>query len=164
MFLSTCGVGVVAEGVHISGNKAQAGDVIILSGSIGDHGVAIMSSRENLQFSTTIVSDSAALHDLVANMLSITTDIHCLRDPTRGGLATTLNELAKQSFVGMHIQEQAIPIKGEVKAACGNSGLDPLYVANEGKLVCVCRLNLLIRCWLKNANILWASVPPLSVK
>jgi len=138
VFINTCGVGVVPDGVNISGDLAQVGDVIILSGSIGDHGVAIMSSRENLQFATTMTSDSAALHGLVADMLDVTSDIHCLRDPTRGGLATTLNELATQSAVGMVIEEQQIPIKAEVKAACEILGLDPLYVANEGKLVCIC--------------------------
>ena len=138
VFINTCGVGVVPDGVNISGDYAQVGDVIILSGSIGDHGVAIMSSRENLQFETTLVSDSAALHGLVAEMLKVTAEIHCLRDPTRGGLATSLNELAGQSAVGMVIEEQKIPIKSEVKAACEILGLDPLYVANEGKLVCIC--------------------------
>lgn len=137
VFINTCGVGVVPAGVNISGNQAAVGDVIILSGSIGDHGVAIMSSRENLQFSTTIESDSAALHGLVAEMIKVA-DIHCLRDPTRGGLAVTLNELAGQSAVGMLINEQQIPIQSEVKAACEILGLDPLYVANEGKLVCIC--------------------------
>ena len=138
VFINTCGIGIVPVGVNISGNRACVGDVIILSGSIGDHGVAIMSSRENLQFATSIVSDSAALNDLVAEMVKATSEIHCLRDPTRGGLATTLNELATQSAVGMLIEEQKIPIKAEVKAACEILGLDPLYVANEGKLVCIC--------------------------
>lgn len=138
VFINTCGIGVVPAGVNISGNRAQVGDAIILSGSIGDHGVAIMSSRENLQFATTIISDSASLHDLVAHILDVTKDIHCLRDPTRGGLATSLNELAAQSAVGMVIEEQKIPIKSAVRAACEILGLDPLYVANEGKLVCIC--------------------------
>ncbi len=137
VFINTCGVGVVPDGVNISGNQAKPGDVVILSGSIGDHGVAIMSSRENLQFETTIESDSAALNDLVAAMLEVA-DIHCLRDPTRGGLATTLNELAAQSEVGIVIDEEKIPIKNEVKAACEILGLDPLYIANEGKLICIC--------------------------
>ncbi len=137
VFINTCGVGRVPAGINISGNNACVGDAIILSGSIGDHGVAIMSSRENLQFETTIKSDSAALNDLVAKMVMVA-DIHCLRDPTRGGLATTLNEIAGQSSVGMKIEENKIPIKAEVKAACEILGLDPLYVANEGKLVCIC--------------------------
>jgi len=139
VFITTTGVGIVPEGVNISGNRAQAGCAILLSGSIGEHGVAIMAGRENLQFGTTIVSDSAALNSLVADMVAAAPDyIHCLRDPTRGGLATALNELAQQSGVGMIIDEAAIPMKAEVKAACEILGLDPLYVANEGKLVCIC--------------------------
>ncbi len=138
VFITTTGVGVVPEGVNISGDRAQAGDAILLSGSLGDHGVAIMSSRENLQFETSIESDSAALHTLVADMVAVAPSIHCLRDPTRGGLATTLNELAHQSAVGMRLQEDSIPIKPAVKAACELLGLDPLYVANEGKLICIC--------------------------
>lgn len=139
VFITTTGVGIVPEGVNISGNLAQPGCAILVSGSIGDHGVAIMAGRENLQFDTTIVSDSAALNSLVADMVAAApADIHCLRDPTRGGLATALNELAQQSGVGMVIDETQIPIKSEVKAACEILGLDPLYVANEGKLVCIC--------------------------
>ncbi len=138
VFITTTGVGVVPEGVTISGDLAQAGDVILVNGSIGDHGVAIMSSRENLQFETTIESDSAALHSLVAGMVAAAPTIHCLRDPTRGGLATTLNELAQQSQVGMKLRETSIPIRPAVSAACELLGLDPLYVANEGKLICIC--------------------------
>ncbi len=138
VFITTTGVGVVPEGIDISGDKAGAGDVILVNGSIGDHGVAIMSSRENLEFETTIESDSAALHGLIADMVQAVPDIHCLRDPTRGGLATTLNELCRQSGVGMVLDEEAIPIKGQIAAACELLGLDPLYVANEGKLVCIC--------------------------
>jgi hydrogenase expression/formation protein HypE len=139
VFITTTGVGVVPQGVNISGNLAKPGCAILVSGSIGDHGVAIMASRENLQFETSIVSDSAALNSLVADMVATApADIYCLRDPTRGGLATALNELAQQSGVGMVIDESQIPIKSEVKAACEILGLDPLYVANEGKLVCIC--------------------------
>lgn len=139
VFITTTGVGVVPEGVAISGNRAQPGCAILVSGSIGDHGVAIMAGRENLQFSTNMISDSAALNSLVADMVAAApADIFCLRDPTRGGLATALNELARQSRVGMVIDEANIPIKSEVKAACEILGLDPLYVANEGKLVCIC--------------------------
>jgi hydrogenase expression/formation protein HypE len=139
VFITTTGVGIVPEGVHISSDRAKAGDAILLSGSIGDHGVAIMASRENLQFQTTLLSDSAALNSLVADMVKTApAGINCLRDPTRGGLATALNELAQQSGVGMLIDEQHIPVKSEVKAACEILGLDPLYVANEGKLVCIC--------------------------
>ncbi|MGJ0490930.1 hydrogenase expression/formation protein HypE [Methylobacter sp.] len=139
VFITTTGVGIVPEGVTISGDRARPGCAILVSGSIGDHGVAIMAGRENLQFGTSIVSDSAALNSLVAEMVAAAPDaIHCLRDPTRGGLATALNELAQQSGVGMAIDETRIPIKAEVKAACEILGLDPLYVANEGKLVCIC--------------------------
>lgn len=138
IFITTTGVGVVPGGVDISGDKAQPGDAILLSGTLGDHGVAIMSSRENLEFETSIESDSAALHTLVADMVAVVPSIRCLRDPTRGGLATTMNELARQSGVGMKLQESSIPIKPEVKAACELLGLDTLYVANEGKLICIC--------------------------
>lgn len=138
LFITTTGVGVVPAGIAISGDRARPGDAILLSGTIGDHGVAIMSSRENLTFETRIESDSAALHTLVADMVAAVPDIHCLRDPTRGGLATTLNELALQSGVGMQLRERAIPVQPAVNAACELLGLDPLYVANEGKLVCIC--------------------------
>ncbi len=138
IFITTTGVGVVPEGVAISGDRARPGDVILVSGSIGDHGVAIMSKRENLGFETDIRSDSQALHDLVAEMVQAVPEIHCLRDPTRGGLATTLNELARQSGVGMLLQEEAIPVNPDVHAACELLGLDPLYVANEGKLIAIC--------------------------
>lgn len=138
VFITTTGVGVVPVGVNISGDRAESGDVILLSGSVGDHGVAIMSSREHLEFETELKSDSAALNGLVARMVAAVPDIHCLRDPTRGGLATTLNELATQSGVGMHIVEEAIPVKPDVTAACELLGLDPLYVANEGKLIAIC--------------------------
>jgi hydrogenase expression/formation protein HypE len=139
VFITTTGVGRVPAGVHISAERALPGCAIIVSGSMGDHGVAIMASRENLQFKTSIVSDSAALNSLVAAMIAIApAEICCLRDPTRGGLATALNELARSSGVGMLINEKDIPVKPEVKAACEILGLDPLYVANEGKLVCIC--------------------------
>jgi len=138
IFITTTGIGSVAEGINISGDLAQPGDAILVSGTLGDHGVAIMSSRENLQFETTIESDSAALHTLIADMLAAVPAIHCLRDPTRGGLATALNELAQQSAVGMRLDEDSIPINPAVNAACELLGLDPLYVANEGKLICIC--------------------------
>jgi len=138
VFITTTGVGVVPEGVNISGDLARPGDAILVNGTMGDHGVAIMSSRENLEFETSIESDSAALHTLIAEMVSAVPDIHCLRDPTRGGLATTLNELAHQSGVGIKLMESAIPVRPAVKAACELLGLDPLYVANEGKLICIC--------------------------
>jgi hydrogenase expression/formation protein HypE len=138
VFITTTGVGVVPPGIEISGDRARAGDRILVSGTLGDHGVAIMSLRENLSFDTTIRSDTAALHGLVATMIAAVPAIHCLRDPTRGGLATTLNELARQSGVGMLIDEAALPVRGPVAAACELLGLDPLYVANEGKLVAIC--------------------------
>jgi hydrogenase expression/formation protein HypE len=138
VFITTTGVGAVADGIDISGDRARPGDKVLVSGTLGDHGVAIMSFRENLGFETGIRSDTAALHGLVARMLEAVKDIHCLRDPTRGGLATTLNEFARQSGVGIRLQEKAIPVKREVAAACELLGLDPLYVANEGKLVAIC--------------------------
>jgi len=137
VFITTTGIGVVPEGVHIAGDQARPGDAIIVSGSLGDHGVAIMSLRENLSFETTIESDTAALHGLVAAMIAATQRIHCLRDPTRGGLAATLNEIAAQSRCGVVIRERDLPIKPQVNAACEFLGLDPLYVANEGKLVAI---------------------------
>jgi hydrogenase expression/formation protein HypE len=138
VFITTTGVGVVAPGIEISGDRARAGDAILVSGTIGDHGVAIMSLRENLSFETTIESDTAALHGLVAAMVEAVPTIRCLRDPTRGGLGTTLNEFARQSGVGMVIREAAIPVRPQVNAACEFLGLDPLYVANEGKLIAIC--------------------------
>lgn len=138
LFITTTGIGMVPEGVRISGDLARPGDKVILSGAIGDHGIAVLSKRENLTFETAILSDTAALHGLVEAMVSAVPEIHCLRDPTRGGLATTLNELAGQSRVGMRIFERSIPLKTEVAAACELLGIDPLYVANEGKLVAIC--------------------------
>ncbi len=138
VFISTAGIGVVAAGVELSGDRARPGDKVIVSGSIGDHGVAIMSSRENLTFDTAIVSDSAALHGLVAAMIEAgAPHLRLLRDPTRGGLAATLNEIAHQSRVGVRIEEDDVPVKPEVHAACEFLGLDPLNVANEGKLIAV---------------------------
>jgi hydrogenase expression/formation protein HypE len=137
VFITTTGIGVVPDGVDIAGDRARPGDAIVVSGTLGDHGVAIMSLRENLAFETTIVSDTAALHGLVAAMVAAVPTIHCLRDPTRGGLATTLNEIAHQSACGMVIRERDVPVKAEVAAACEFLGLDPLYVANEGKLVAI---------------------------
>jgi hydrogenase expression/formation protein HypE len=137
VFITTTGVGVVPEGVDIGGDRARPGDAILVSGTLGDHGVAIMSVRESLSFETAIESDTAALHGLVADMVAAASGIHCLRDPTRGGLATTLNEIARQSRCGAVIRERDLPVRGEVNAACEFLGLDPLYVANEGKLVAV---------------------------
>jgi len=138
VFISTAGIGVVADGVDLGGDRARPGDKVIVSGSIGDHGVAIMSSRENLTFDTAILSDSAALHGLTEVMIAANGGaLRLMRDPTRGGLAATLNEVAHQSKVGIRIEEDALPIKAEVAAACEFLGLDPLNVANEGKLIAV---------------------------
>lgn len=138
VFISTAGVGMVPAGLDLRSDAARPGDAVIVSGSIGDHGVAVMSKRENLEFDTDIVSDSAALHGLVAAMVEAGgRHIRLMRDPTRGGIAATLNEIAHQSKLGFHIDEEAIPLKPEVAAACEFLGLDPLNVANEGKLVVV---------------------------
>jgi hydrogenase expression/formation protein HypE len=138
VFITTTGVGVVAPGMELSGRSARPGDAILLSGTLGDHGMAIMAVRESLGFESPIISDSAALHGLIAVMRVSGAELHVLRDPTRGGLATTLNEIAQQSGVGMMLQEKALPVNPAVAAACEFLGLDPLYVANEGKLVAIC--------------------------
>ena len=137
VFITTTGVGVVAPGLDISGANARPGDRILVSGTMGDHGMAIMSLRENLSFGTDLVSDTAALHGLVAAMVAAVPEVRVLRDPTRGGLASTLNEIATQSGVGMLLDEAAIPVLPQVEAACEFLGLDPLYVANEGKLIAI---------------------------
>jgi len=137
LFINTAGVGIIPEGVDISGSNARPGDKVILSGTIGDHGIAVLSQREGLSFSTRLESDCAPLGGLVAEMLAASPNIHCLRDPTRGGLATSLNELAKQSKVGIKIEEERISVREEVLGACEMLGFDPLYVANEGKLVAI---------------------------
>jgi hydrogenase expression/formation protein HypE len=138
VFIATTGVGVVPRGVDIAGDKARPGDVILLSGSIGDHGVAVLSKRESLEFETSVASDTQALHTLVDAMLRAAPGgVRVLRDPTRGGLATTLNEIARQSNVGMLLDEAAIVVEPQVEGACELLGLDPLYIANEGKLVAV---------------------------
>jgi hydrogenase expression/formation protein HypE len=139
VFISTTGVGAVPEGRVIGGALARPGDVVIVSGTLGEHGVAVLSQRESLAFETEIVSDSQPLHTLVAAMLAAVPEgsVHVLRDPTRGGLATTLNEIAQQSAVGITLQEAAIPVLPQVEAACELLGLDPLYVANEGKLIAI---------------------------
>ena len=138
VFISTAAVGVAPPGLVLSGDRVRPGDIAIVSGTIGDHGVAVMSKRENLEFETEILSDTAALHDLVAAMTAAAgAGLRAMRDPTRGGLAATLNELAHQSGVGFSIEEDAIPVRAEVAAACEFLGLDPLNVANEGKLVAI---------------------------
>lgn len=137
LFITTTGVGRVPEGVNISAANLQAGDRIILSGTIADHGMAILTSREGLSFASRVQSDTAALNGLVARMLQASPAIHAMRDPTRGGLATTLNEFAAASGVGIVLKEATIPVRPEVRGACEVLGIDPMYVANEGKLVAV---------------------------
>ena len=141
VFITTTGVGLLPVGRELSGRRAQAGDAILVSGTLGDHGMAIMAGRDNLGFESPIVSDTAALHGLIEALLACGGELHVLRDPTRGGLATTLNEIARQSGVGMLLQEKALPVSPLVAAACEFLGLDPLYVANEGKLVAICAEN-----------------------
>jgi hydrogenase expression/formation protein HypE len=138
VFITTTGVGALPAGRRIGGQQARPGDAVLVSGTLGDHGMAIMSEREGLGFATPIVSDTAALHGLVEAVLATGADIRVLRDPTRGGLGTTLNEIASQSGVGVLIEEAALPLNPAVAAACEFLGLDPLYVANEGKLVLIC--------------------------
>lgn len=137
VFINTTGLGVMPEGVHLSAGEARPGDAVILSGFIGDHGIAILAEREGLEFDTRVQSDSAPLHTLVADMLATTHAIRCLRDPTRGGVSSSLNEIAAQSRVGILLEEEAIPVREEVRGACEMLGLDPLYVANEGKLLAI---------------------------
>jgi hydrogenase expression/formation protein HypE len=138
LFITTAGVGVVPDGIELDGARARPGDAVIVSGHLGDHGMAILSQREALAFDSPIESDCAALNGLVAHMLEHCQSLRLLRDPTRGGLANTLNELCQQSGVGMRIDEAALPVHPAVRAACEFFGLDPLYLANEGKLVAVC--------------------------
>jgi hydrogenase expression/formation protein HypE len=137
LYINTTGFGLIPEGVNLSGSAAQPGDAVILSGTIGDHGIAVLVARGELKFEAQIESDVAPLNGLVDSMLSASRQVHVLRDPTRGGLATTLNEIAMQSKVGLQIYEDAIPVKPAVSAACEMLGFDPLYVANEGKLVAI---------------------------
>ncbi len=137
LFINTTGVGLVRDGVSLSVAAARPGDAVLVSGYLGDHGIAIMAEREGLEFDSPVKSDSAALHTLVAAMLDASTGIRALRDPTRGGLSSTLNEIAEQSRAGIAIEERAIPVREAVRGACELLGLDPLYVANEGKLVAI---------------------------
>jgi hydrogenase expression/formation protein HypE len=137
LFINTTGIGVVADAVCLSANRARPGDKVLLSGSIGEHGIAILAQREGLEFESRIESDSAALHTLVAEMLRASSSIRCMRDPTRGGLSSSLNEIAAQSGVGIELVESEIPVREDVRGACEMLGLDPLYVANEGKLVAI---------------------------
>ncbi len=137
IFINTSGIGVIPDGVDISGANARPGDIVMLSGSIGDHGMAIMAQREGFSFKVPVESDCAPLNGMVAPMTSASNNIHVLRDPTRGGLATTLNEIASQSAVGIEIDESKVPVKDAVKTACELLGFDPLYVANEGKMIAI---------------------------
>jgi hydrogenase expression/formation protein HypE len=137
IFINTAGIGEIPEGVNISGHNAKPGNVVILSGTIGDHGIAVLSKREGIGFDTKLESDCAPLNIMIKEMLSVSKKINCMRDPTRGGLATTLNEIAGQSGVSIRIDEEKIQVRREVAAACDMLGLDPLYIANEGKLVAV---------------------------
>jgi hydrogenase expression/formation protein HypE len=137
LFINTAGIGVIPPSVHISASRAEPGDAIIVNGTLGDHGVAILIARNELALQSDIASDCQPLHGLVQAMLAACPDIHCLRDATRGGLATVLNEFAISSKVGMRLHERALPLKPEVRGACEMLGLDVLYMANEGKLVAV---------------------------
>jgi hydrogenase expression/formation protein HypE len=135
VFINTAGIGIVPPGLKLGGQYAQPGDAVVINGTIGDHGMAVLCKREGLAFENEIHSDAASLHGLVANMLEACPRIHVLRDPTRGGVATTLNEIARQSGVGIRLFEEALPIREDVAGACELLGMDPLYVANEGKLL-----------------------------
>jgi hydrogenase expression/formation protein HypE len=137
LFVNTSGIGIVSEGVAPSADRAEPGDAVILSGPIGLHGIAIMAVREGLEFEADIETDSQPLNRLVAEVLRVCPDVHVLRDPTRGGLASALNEIASASGVGIEIEEAAIPVPGPVRAACEMLGLDPLHVANEGKCIAI---------------------------
>ncbi|MDD5189889.1 MAG: hydrogenase expression/formation protein HypE [Dehalococcoidales bacterium] len=137
IFINTAGLGAIADGVEISGINAKPGDKVIITGTIGDHGIAVLSQREGLGFETKLKSDVAPLGNMVAEMLKVSGKIHVLRDPTRGGLASTLNEIAKQAQVSIRLDESKIPIREEVNGACEMLGLDPLYVANEGKMIVI---------------------------
>jgi hydrogenase expression/formation protein HypE len=137
VYINTSGFGLIPAGVEIAPNRARPGDMVIVSGEIGNHGIAIMRVREGLQFETTIETDSAPLNSLVAEMLAVSKEIHVLRDPTRGGVASALNEIARASQVGIVLNERKLPVAPPVRAACELLGLDPLYVANEGKLIAI---------------------------
>ena len=136
LYITTAGIGLIRDGVAVSGANAKASDAVILSGTIGDHGIAVLGARGELGFESSIQSDVAPLNHLIEAMLDASPNIHVLRDPTRGGLATTLNEIATQSNIGIVLKEESIPVHPEVNAACEMLGFDPLYIANEGKLVC----------------------------
>ena len=138
MFINTAGIGLIEANLRLSADQAQPGDVVLLSGPIGDHGIAILAEREGLSFETDILSDTAPLNSLVAALLATGADIRCMRDPTRGGVASSCNEIATTSGVGIQLDEAAIPVRPEVRGACELLGLDPLYIANEGNLLAIC--------------------------
>ena len=138
MFVNTAGIGLIETNLRLSADQAQPGDVVLLSGPIGDHGIAILAEREGLSFETDNLSDTAPLNSLVAALLATGADIRCMRDPTRGGVASSCNEIATTSGVGIQLDEAAIPVRPEVRGACELLGLDPLYIANEGKLLAIC--------------------------
>ena len=142
LFINTTGVGILFSNSTVSGDYAQPGDVVILSGSIGDHGIAVLQAREELGIISNVVSDVAPLNNLVKQIMQFGQDVHVLRDPTRGGLATTLNEIACQSQICIEIEEDNIPIKPTVRSACELFGYDPLYIANEGKLIAITDKNI----------------------
>ena len=137
LYINTAGFGIVPEGVHLSGKNCKPGDKILLSGTLGDHGIAVISTREGLNFSTTIESDAAPLNHLISNVLEAAPGVRCFRDPTRGGLASTLNEISAQSGVNMCVREADVPVKSQVKGCCDMLGYDVYQVANEGKMVCI---------------------------
>lgn len=137
IFINTAGIGILRDGIDVGGHRAAPGDVVILSGTMADHGVTIMTQREGMRFESDVKSDSAPLNHMVAAILETCADVHVLRDPTRGGVGTTLNEIARQSQVGIRIDEDALPIRDSVAGICDLLGFDPLYMANEGKLLCI---------------------------
>lgn len=141
VYINTTGIGVVSTELNLSPTNIQVGDKILISGTIGDHGTTILASRQSMDFSSDLISDSQALHDLVSDMVEAVARIRCMRDPTRGGLGATLNELAQSANVGMMLNETSIPVKETVTAITELLGLDPIYMANEGKLVCICPAN-----------------------
>lgn len=140
LFIATTGVGIVPPGVELDGRNAQPGDAVVVSGTLAEHGLAVLSQRESLGFDSSIVSDCAALNGLTAHLVGACPSLRLMRDPTRGGLGNTLNEICGQSGVGMRIREEALPIRAATLAACEFFGLDPLYIANEGKLIAVCAM------------------------
>jgi hydrogenase expression/formation protein HypE len=137
IYINTTGIGLIPDGVEIGPHRAVPGDAVLISGTIGDHGMAIMSVREGLHFESDLRSDTASLHSMVADLLAALLDVHVLRDPTRGGVASSLNEIARSAGVGVVLEERRLPVRPEVRSACEMLGMDPLYVANEGKLIAI---------------------------